>query len=125
VKGGALELAGLACGSGGGTGGVSELVSATKSSSCDDERCGGRGAAGWGRGGEGLAGERRGGGGELVCRRGAAWCKHLEGNAALRILPIHQHLRRFALRRARPARRTALLGDLRGRGRGGGPKHAW
>ena len=124
MKGGALELAGLACGSGGGTGGVSELVSATKSSSCDDERCGGRGAAGWGRGGEGLAGERRGGG-ELVCRRGAAWCKHLEGNAALRILPIHQHLRRFALRRARPARRTALLGDLRGRGRGGGPKHAW
>ena len=38
VKGGAFELAGLVCGVGGGTGGVSELVSATKSSSCDEER---------------------------------------------------------------------------------------
>ena len=38
MKGGAFELAGLVCGVGGGTGGVSELVSATKSSSCDEER---------------------------------------------------------------------------------------
>ena len=78
VKGGALELAGLACGSGGGTGGVSELVSATKSSSCDDERCGGRGAAGWGRGGEGLAGGGGGGGGSScagVVQRGASTLK--------------------------------------------------
>ena len=38
MKGGAFELAGLVCGVGGGTGGASELVSATKSSSCDEER---------------------------------------------------------------------------------------